>query len=835
MKKLYVCATTGQDHWSGALASANSAGTDGPLKTLMAAKAVVRRMRVEMTESEEIEVILRGGVYPLTQTLVFDKSDSGFGRTENKYARTWPVIWRGADGEDVTISGGRPLCEWRIESLNGKTVWRADAPWLEPGANAVRQLWVNGARRPRARLPKQGSYRVKKALDTNYEGTHHQTLRRGSRRFVYHEGDIDPNWSNLTSVDLQFRALWVSPRAMLTHVDTENQIAWIDRDPNIRLEYSPGDGLDYVVENVLEALSEPGEWCADPAGRCIWYLPLPGESPDDLKAIAGGLEQLFVMEGTRSLRFENLTFSHTEWRPDPGNPVACQSSTTVFGAVCVKGGCESIAFENCRIEHVGGYGLECLNGAADVTFRHGVLRDLGAGGVKIWHGCRRCMVEHCEIYDGGHVWASGVGVIIGQASGNRVAHCHIHDFYYSGVSVGWNWGYEESNGYGNVVEWNHIHDLGKGVLSDMGGIYLLGHAAGTRVCHNHIHDIHCLRYGGWAIYPDEGSSDLLIENNLCYNTDRDLFHQHYGSNNIVRNNIFARGEEAVFRYSKMENHTGIVFERNIFVARGTPMTRGVTGDRWLPHQVQFINNLYWCEGGAVRFLGNCSRVVATQPFDQSYMGEAERFEPLPQNNVPVRLIHESGGRKLSSENAVKCTGVREGEMLTITGRFSESVVDMAGGDPLWRRPRMEVFLKPFSGCPAVAQFAVADNSDKGMLWHCCPVPDAFEWNACAEKTDKDGCWTVKITVSLSAIEAWVRTSCALPETDTAQWRWLGGAALVPESVSFDQWKNHTAEMGGVVANPLFVDAENLDFRLKPESPALDLGFVPFDVPGLTDR
>ena len=33
----------------------------------------------------------------------------------------------------------------------------------------------------------------------------------------------------------------------------------------------------------------------------------------------------------------------------------------------------------------------------------------------------------------------------------------------------------------------------------------------------------------------------------------------------------------------------------------------------------------------------------------------------------------------------------------------------------------------------------------------------------------------------------------------------------------------------VFADPLFVDAKNGDFRLKKKSPALKLGFIPFDV------
>ena len=50
-------------------------------------------------------------------------------------------------------------------------------------------------------------------------------------------------------------------------------------------------------------------------------------------------------------------------------------------------------------------------------------------------------------------------------------------------------------------------------------------------------------YGGWAIYPDEDSHAMLIENNICYNTSSQPFHEHYGRENIVRNNIFAFGRK----------------------------------------------------------------------------------------------------------------------------------------------------------------------------------------------------------------------------------------------------------------------------------------------------
>ena len=74
----------------------------GPIASLQQAVEAVRK--IEKLD-KPIVVEFQGGVYPMTEPVVFKSEDSG---TEKA-----PVVYRAAQGQDVVFSGGRKITGWK--------------------------------------------------------------------------------------------------------------------------------------------------------------------------------------------------------------------------------------------------------------------------------------------------------------------------------------------------------------------------------------------------------------------------------------------------------------------------------------------------------------------------------------------------------------------------------------------------------------------------------------------------------------------------------------------------------------------------------------------------
>jgi len=191
--------------------------------------------------------------------------------------------------------------------------------------------------------------------------------------------------------------------------------------------------------------------------------------------------------------------------------------------------------------------------------------------------------NHIDHY--GVEYPSAVGILLMHTEGNVVMHNEIHHGGYTGISIGWHWGYQRSISRDNHIEFNHIHHIGQGLLSDMGAIYTLGVSPGTTIRNNLIHDVDANHYGGWGIYNDEGSSHILIENNVVYDTKFAGYNIHYAKEVTVRNNIFAFGRLQQLSRSRVEPHKSVFFERNIVLWAEGALLNGAWRDK--PYKFYF--------------------------------------------------------------------------------------------------------------------------------------------------------------------------------------------------------------------------------------------------------
>jgi hypothetical protein len=564
----FYVAPSGNDAWSGSQASVNGSKADGPLATLERALEKSRAAH-RQTPGAEIRIVLRGGTYALDRPLILTPDDSGL--VLAAYLRETPVLT-----SEARLTG------WRRSSVN-PSLWET----LAPGGWRFHELFVNGVRKGRARLPAAGFFRC-------VDGP----IKDRPDQLRFHPGDVKESWAREGGVELVLLQAWAQSRNVICAVDAVSNVVSLAGQafPN-----NSEQDARYYIENAPDAL-RPGAWRLDEKTGQVTYWPDAGEDVASATITAPRLYDLAHVEGeaerpVHDIVFDGLVFAGTDWRLTGGNDVDVQAAVEIEAALQVRLAKHCVV-QRCHFTRLGGYAIDLGHGCQENKIVGCQMWDLGGGGVRLGdsdaHAALAAPNTANEVTDNhihyiGLVHAPAVGVLALLSATNLIAHNEIDHTYYTAISIGWTWGYGQTPCRGNMIEYNHLHDIGQGMLSDMGGVYTLGLQPGTIIRGNLIHDVSVFNYGGWGLYTDEGSSGIVLESNIVYRCQSAGFHQHYGESNLLYNNIFALNRDHQLMRTRVEPHLSFTFTNNIvYFSAGD-----LLGGNWLGDGLAMDHNIYF--------------------------------------------------------------------------------------------------------------------------------------------------------------------------------------------------------------------------------------------------
>ena len=625
----------------------NSGTIEQPLASLTGARNAIREYKKNSVQSVSFVVTIADGIYTMKESFIL--------RYEDGSTAEYPIIYKAEKGATPIFSGGKKISGFTVTE-NG--VWEAKIPESNYYKWRFDQLYVNNKRATLARTPNKGFLKIGGVKENIWErGT--ERIAEKAQQIVTFDKENFKSIQNLSGDDLKlfrFRAYhkW---DITIRHIDK------IDKD-SLAL-FTSGEGMQswnpikkdgrIVFENYEAALDSAGEWFLSNEG-ILSYIPLPGQTPENTEVIAPVLENLIYVEGdmvnnkfVEHISFEGITFKHCHYRMPQSGYEAYQAAISIPASIMLEGA-RNITFSNCEITHTGQHAIWFGKGCSNSVVSHLYISNIGAGGIYLGDAAPLGGAEHTHhikldnniIQTGGQEFPPAVGIWVGHSSDNEITHNDIGNFYYTGISVGWVWGYKPSLAKRNKITYNNIHHIGWDLLSDMAAVYTLGKSEGTVISNNVIHHVHAYSYGGWGLYPDEGSSDIVMENNLVYSTKTGGFHQHYGKNNTIRNNIFAYSKMYQAQCTRVEEHRSFNFSNNIIVFDKGVVLNGA----WNKIDIYMDKNLYWNTGGnTYDFNGNSFKEWQQSGHDVSSIIENPNFKDAP--NFDFRLKNNKSIRKIN--------------------------------------------------------------------------------------------------------------------------------------------------------------------------------------------
>jgi len=436
-----ICQVSAKDFYVSPKGSDRNDGSKNtPFLSIEKAKLTVRTL-IKKGLTEDVHVYLLEGTHIINETVVFGLDDS---------PSNFTVSYEAFDSQKAIISSGQQVISWKkasnIEGMPAKSlgnVWVADMP---KNVTTFRTLYDGATRLTRAKSEKFQMPPNKKIRRADSQNTYYNKDRIHLRMFPFTNQIKD--WDNLSDVEVFFNPVpWNLNFIQLESVDMENKIAYMAFEANA-LPFSSKKHRFGWVENIIDYLDEPGEWCVNTKTRKIYYWPKSGTPSKNI--VAPKLMEYFKVEGkiqydlskdipAENINFKGLTFSHgdrTVWYKNrKGWGIQHDWDTFDYGNAMLRfRGAENCEVTECHFTNSGGSAIRLDLHAQNITIKNNLINNVGHMGVLLaGYGPgtkdvnKNNTIKNNIIFECGQIVWHGHAIFAWQSGGNEISNNYIHD------------------------------------------------------------------------------------------------------------------------------------------------------------------------------------------------------------------------------------------------------------------------------------------------------------------------------------------------------------------------------------------------------------------------
>ena len=441
----YYVSPTGSDSNDGSQAN--------PFKTLAKAKEVVRTLP---KTGGDIVVQIADGFYPVDETLVFDKEDSG--------SATCTIRYEAAPGAKPVISGGEMLDKgvWTeatgLTQTGGLTAYKTTLNRDEK----LRAIYVNDKR---ANMTLSGTISSGNRTTT---GTPKVSFTGTDNPWAWQNGNNIPaaivfsasvgltkdtkNPQNIEAESLG-GARWARPFVCFASAEAaptasnmtggtmlrfQMPYAAISQSLSNNTQYNPNN--NQVIRNAFEFLNKRGDFYFDQAESTLYYIPLEGEDINTADVVIPKLETIVDLRGipvgdrlnpqansdagrVTNITFDGLTFAHSDYKlyeltgtytlSDGTGPVTTSSRGFASVQGCIVNKVYFPSYINWHETFYRGYDIPpaavIVNAARDIKVMNGEIKFTGFNGIHLENDVKDIEVTGNYIAD-----TLSSGVVVGH-------------------------------------------------------------------------------------------------------------------------------------------------------------------------------------------------------------------------------------------------------------------------------------------------------------------------------------------------------------------------------------------------------------------------------------